>query len=169
MGKLGASGTKYEALGLRKIEKTEVEVVALRLDMNTPAMAQVAKFYGKDPHFGFGITDGRLRFCLGNESDIQSTFSGKIGSPLASTPFVKEALSALPKERNAVILLDIASIMSMIGGMMGRPAGAAVPPGPPIAISVSLAGDPARLDIHVPIRAIERIMQATAPGEAESM
>jgi hypothetical protein len=55
--------------------------------------------------------------------------------------------------------------MPIVGQLTGNAPAEAVPPGPPIGVSASLSGEPARLDIHVPIRSIERIKQAFAPNE----
>jgi len=96
---------------------------------------------------------------------MHRAFGGKVDKPFTSGRFVQEAIAKLPARRNAMILVDPAGILPMIAPMMGRPSMDAIQPGPPIAIAASLVGDPARVDIHVPLRAIERVIQATAPEE----
>ena len=45
------------------------------------------------------------------------------------------------------------------------PAAQMPPPGPPVAVSVSLSGEPARVDINVPFKAIERMVKAFSPQQ----
>jgi hypothetical protein len=78
---------------------------------------------------------------------------------------VRAALSALPDRRNAIILIDPAGALPILGPLLGKPNPMELPPGPPIAISASLCDEPARLDIHVPLRTIERIVQAMSPQD----
>jgi hypothetical protein len=162
-------GVKVEALGSTKIGGATVEQFAMKLDELDPAnpvTGPMAAMYGEDTRYGIGVVNDRVRFCLGNEQDIKRTFSGKISVPLASSSYVKEAMASLPKKHNAVILLDIATAVGFFNTMMGMPAPAGpISAGPPIAVSATLSGDPALLDIHVPARAIERIKQAAAPDE----
>jgi hypothetical protein len=157
-------GAKMESLGTTKIGDVAVEQFSLTFDPASPMAAQAAAMYGQNARYALGVVNRRVRFCLGKDDDIKRAFRGKVSSPLAASPFVKEAMAALPSKRNAVILLDLASAIGSFAAMAGMPAMAGpVSPGPPIAISVSLAGEPARLDIHVPARAIERVKQAVAP------
>jgi hypothetical protein len=163
-------GVKVEALGSTKIGEATVEQFAMKLDELDPAspMANpmMAAIYGEDTRYGIGVVNDRVRFCLGNEQDMKRTFSGKVSVPLASSSYVKEAMASLPKKHNAVVLLDIATAVGFFNTMMGMPAPASpVSAGPPIAVSATLSGHPALLDIHVPARAIERIKQAAAPEE----
>jgi len=157
-------GAKMEALGTKKIGDVAVELFSLKFDTSSPMAAQAAAVYGQNTMYGLGVVNRRVRFCLGKEDDMQYAFRSKVRSPLAASPFVKEAMAALPSKHNVVILLDLASAVGSFSAMMGMPAAASpVPPGPPIAISVSLAGEPARLDVHVPVRAIERVKQEWGP------
>ncbi len=160
---MGAAG--YEPLGTQKIGDVDVETFAVTLDETNPAAAQAAAFMGKDNKLGMGIRDKRVRFCLGGDDHMQQVFASKLKTPLSDSKFVKEALAALPAKHNVIVLFDIASVIPTFGTMMGMPAGGPVPPGPPISASISLSQEPARVDIHVPVRAIERIKQAVAPEE----
>ena len=100
---------------------------------------------------------------MGTEKQIAQSFSSKVVKPLSSSKRVVEALAALPARKNAVILVDPAVALSMFGPLVGMADVGDIAPGPPIAISASIAGEPARLDIHIPFRAIERVIQAMAP------
>ena len=79
---------------------------------------------------------------------------------------MKVALAKLPKKYNVITLIDPAGILPLVGPLMGMPKMDPIPPGPPVALSISFAGEPARIDIHVPLRAIERVIQAVGPDEA---
>lgn len=163
MSQMGG-GMKYEASGSRKVGNVEVEEFAMRMDPANPAAGMLTKIYGENVRTAMGLVDGKVRYCTGTEDDVAKTFTGKVASPLASNEHVKEALAALPAKRNAVLLLDIATALGTFGPMFGAvPPGANVPPGPPVALSVSLCGEPARVDIHVPVKAIERILQVMQP------
>jgi len=107
--------------------------------------------------------DGRVGFFSGTEADAAKYFSGKVQKPLANRPLVAEALKTLPAKRNLVILVDAVGFLPMIGPMMGMEIPANLPPGPPAAISTTLSGDYARTDIHVPAKAISRVMEIVSP------
>ena len=62
-------------------------------------------------------------------------------------------------------IIDPVGLLPMIGPMMGMPKTEPMPPGPPVAISVSLSGEPARVDINVPFKAIERMVKAFSPQQ----
>ncbi len=156
-------GASYESLGVKDIGGASVEQFMLKMDPNNPAAAMSASILGKDARFGLGMQGGAVRFCMGTERLIAQAFSSKGSKPLSSSKYVVEALAALPAKKNAVILVDAAVAMSMFGPMLGAADVGDVAPGPPIAISASLSGEPARLDIHIPFRAVERVMQAMAP------
>ncbi len=160
-----SAGVKYEALGSKKLGDVLVEQFAVKLDTTAPSTAIMANMYGENPRFFLGVARGRVRFCMGGDTYVERFFSGKVEKPLASGRYAAEALAALPATRNAVLLFDPAGIVPILGPMLGMPKMDPVPPGPPVAISASLAGDPARLDIHIPLRAIERFMQALEPDE----
>ena len=156
-------GASYESLGTKQIGEVSVEQFSIKMDPNNPASAMSASILGKDARFGLAMHGGGVRFCMGTEKQIVQAFSSKVTKPRSSSKHVVEALSALPAKKNAVILLDPAVALSIFGPLVGRAALGSIAPGPPIAISASLAGEPARLDIHVPFRAIERVVQAMAP------
>ncbi len=159
-------GARYEALGPRKLGDISVEVFTMKLDTTNPSAAVMANMYGENSRLALGATDDRVRFCMGNESYMKRFFTTtSIEKPFAAGRLVAEALAALPAKRNAVVLIDPAGLLPLVGPYLGIPKVDAVPPGPPVAISVSLAGEPARLDIHVPLRSIERLMQALEPDD----
>ncbi len=158
-------GATYDALGVKKIGNTTVEEFVLKFDTSNPKTATAAQFYGPEPHYALGISDGCVRFGLGPAQYMNRVFDGKADKPLGSSRLVKEALTTLPAKRNAVVLIDALGLIPVIGPMLGLPKAEAGPPAPPIAISFSLAGEPARLDIHVPSRSIGRLKQAVQPKE----
>ncbi len=158
-------GMSYESLGARKIGSTEVHEFALTFDKSNPAGAALEGVYGRALRYAFGITDGRLRFSMGDDKAMARVFGARVSKPFADGRYVKEALAKLPQRRNAVVLFDPAGFAMMASGLAAGGAPASIPPGPPIAVSVSLSGEPVRVDIHVPMRSIERMMQAAAPNE----
>jgi len=153
-------GASYEVLGPKKIGETSVDQFAVKFDTTNPAAAQAAQMMGENMRFSVGIAGGRVRYCMGSDQDAQRVFSGKVEKSLAANKVVAEAIAALPAKRNAVMLIDPVGLLPMIGPMMGMPKVEPMPPGPPVAISVSLSGEPARVDINVPIQAIERMVRA---------
>jgi hypothetical protein len=158
-------GASYEAKGTKKIGSVTVEEMALKLDQVPPGGDAVLKqFLGENPRVLLGVAGGRMRMCMGTDGDAEKVFSGKVGKPLSSSQYVKEAMEGLPAKRNVVLLIDPAGVIPMIAPMLGGGPVEAVAPGPPAAISASLSGEPARLDIHVPISTIERIKQAVSPS-----
>ena len=167
MMKTFGGGAKVTALGTTKIGGADVERYEFEFDATNPMMGPAAGMLGKDSLYAVGIVDKHVRFCLGNETDIKRAFGSEVAAPLASSPYVKAALAKLPKKHNAVILLDIATAMGSFAPLMGGGAAAPVAPGAPIAISVSLSGEPARLDVHVPAEAIKRakeVMPSSPPA-----
>jgi hypothetical protein len=107
--------------------------------------------------------EGRVGAFAGPEAEATKFFSGKVQKPLANGALVAEALKNLPAKRNLVILVDAMGILPMIGPMMGMEVPANLPPGPPAAISTTLSGDYARTDIHVPAKAIAKVMEIMSP------
>lgn len=159
-------GAMYEALGSRRIGDISVEEFTMKLDTTDPSAAVMANMYGENSRLALGVTGDRVRFCMGSESFVESFFTTtNIEKPFAAGRLVAEALAALPTKRNAVVLIDPAGLLPIVGPYLGIPKLDAIPPGPPVAISASLAGEPARLDIHVPLRSIERLMQALEPDD----
>jgi hypothetical protein len=159
------AGAQYESLGARQIGTFSVEEFTMKLDTTNPAAAVMAGMYGQNSRFALGVAGDRVRFCLGSEAYVDGFFTRKVDKPFSSGRYVADALAALPARRNAVVLVDLAGILPMVGPMMGMPKMEPIAPGPPVAISASLSGEPARVDIHVPVRAVERFMQAFAPDE----
>lgn len=157
-------GASYESLGKSKIGDAEVEQFALKLDTSSPAGAQAAMILGQNPRYALGVAGGKARYCMGGEADTAKAFSAKTEKPLASSKVVADAVAALPAKKNALLLIDPAGILPLIGPMMGAPKTDPLPPGPPVAISVTISGEPARFDLHVPYKAITRIVQAFKPA-----
>ena len=134
------SGVSWTASGTKSVNGTEVQVFAAQIEPGNPAAMMLQ---GKIA--GLGLTGDRVRMFQGAEAKLAEAFPGQIDAPLRTANQVKEALEALPRQKNMVMLLDI-------GSMMGAP-------GEPIGMSLSLAGDPAVLTIHVPVAALQRAMQ----------
>lgn len=132
----------------------------MKFDTSNPQLAAGAMMFGPNAKIALGRVGDRIRFCMGNTGNLERIFAATTSQPLASNEDVAKTLKALPKKRNFVLLLDPAGAIPLFGPMMGMPTTANIPPGPPIGISVSLAGDPASLNIHVPISAIERVIKA---------
>jgi len=157
------AGTQYEALGSKAVGNVNVEEFALKVDTTNPAAASLLQMYGGNPRMTIGTVDDRVRFCMGSELPLQQIFAGKVEKPFASNQHVSKVLSALPSKRNAVLLIDPMGVLPLLGPMMGMPPAGDQQPGPPIGVSVSFAGEPARVDIHVPFEAIERVTKAMQP------
>ncbi|MFH1108712.1 MAG: hypothetical protein V1790_05905 [Planctomycetota bacterium] len=156
-------GASYEPLGSKKIGDASVDQFAVKFDTTNPAAAQAAQMMGENTRFSVGVAGGRVRYCVGSDEDAGRVFSGKVGKSLASNKVVAEAIATLPAKRNAVLLIDPAGLLPLIGPMMGMPKVEPMPPGPPVAISVSISGEPARVDINIPFKAIERVVRALSP------
>jgi len=159
---MGASG--YTSLGKKQFGTTQADTYRFEIDPNNPAAAQATAMMGKDTQFALGIDSGRLRFGFGSEADLKRAFSPVSGKPLAASKYAKAAMGALPKHSNLVVLIDPAGILSMVATFAPMPV-ASIPPCEPFAFSVSLAGEPARLDVHVPARSIRELMKAFEPDE----
>jgi len=156
-------GASYESLGSKKIGDASVDQFAVKFDTTNPAAAQAAQMMGENTRFSVGVARGRVRYCMGSDEDAGRVFSGKVEKSLASNKVVAEAIATLPAKRNAVLLIDPAGLLPLIGPMMGMPKVEPMPPGPPVAISVSISGEPARVDINIPFKAIERVVRALSP------
>ena len=159
------AGARYEAVGARTVAGMSVEEFSLKVDTTNPAAASLVALYGGNPRFVIGIAGDRVRYGVSSNPRLERVFATKVGKPFTSNRYVSEALAALPAKRNMILLVDPAALLPVIGPMIGKPTPDPIPPGPPIAMAVSLAGEPARVDIHVPFRAIERMMQATGRDE----
>lgn len=153
-------GATLESLGTKKVGKVDVEEFSMKFDTSNPKLAAGAMMFGPNAKIALGRVGDRIRFCMGSTANLDRVFAATTSQPLASGEDVAKTLKALPKKRNFVLLLDPAGAIPLFGPMMGMPPTVNVAPGPPIGISVSLSGNPASLNIHVPISAIERIIKA---------
>jgi len=160
-----SGGASYESLGNKKIGDASVEQFAVKFDTTNPAAAHAAQIMGESSRFSLGAVGGRVRYCMGSDQYAQRVFSAKVEKSLAANKAVAEAIAALPAKRNAVLLIDPVGILPMIGPMLGMPKVEPMPPGPPVAVSVSLSGEPARVDLHIPFKEIERMVTAFSPQQ----
>lgn len=161
-----SGGATVQSVGTKKIDSITVEEFSTTLDPADPRTAQAVKLFGANPRTALGVVGNQVRHFNGSAQNMSRAFADRNDHPLSSAKFVKEAIDSLPTKRNVIVLLDIASALPLIGPIFGMPATAGeIAPGPPIAVSISLSGQPARLDIHIPVRAIERIMKNITPGE----
>lgn len=157
-----SGGVEFKDPKTQRIGSVNVETFELSIDPNNPAGASVMMFYGMEPLLAMGTVGDRVRFYLGAKTGLEKAFSNQSRNSMLKNRFVQQALEALPNQRNALLLIDPAGILPLIGPMLGINA-TDIPPGPPIGLSISLSGDPAQINLHVPFRAIERVMQAIAP------
>ncbi len=164
MSSFGMGMSGYKSLGTKPLGKTQADVYQLEIDPNNPTASQATAMMGKDMRLALGVDADRLRFGFGKEADLQRAFAPVGGKSMAASKYAKAALGALPKRRNLVVLIDPAGILSMIAAVAPMPV-ASIGPNEPFAISVSLAGEPARVDIHVPARSIRAIVKAFEPEE----
>lgn len=170
MGMMGGGGVSFEIIGSSKIGDIDVEQFTMKIeepaDPNMAAMGapDLSQLYGKNSRYGVGVSKGNVRFCYGTEAEMQKAFTAKVDKPLASGQYVEAALKKLPAKRNGVLLVDIAGAAPLME-MFGQPMSGQLPPGPPFALSFSFCGEPARVDIHIPLRAIERAVQAFSPQQ----
>lgn len=163
-----SGGANYESLGKSKLGDAEVEQFAVKLDTTTPAGAQAAMMLGQNSRFAVGIAGGKVRYFMGAEGDAAKAFAAKTEKPLASNKAVADVIAALPAKKNALILIDPAGILPLLGPMMGMPKTEPLPPGAPVGISVTISGEPARFDLHVPFKTITRMLEALKPGNSPS-
>jgi len=161
-------GASCESLGKSKIGDAEVEQYSLKIDTSTAAGAQGATVLGQNPRVAIGTVGEKVRYFMGAEADAAKAFAAKTQKPLASSKVVADAVAALPAKKNALLLIDPAGILPLIEPMMGSPKSDPLPPGPPLAISVTISGEPARFDLHVPYQAITRIVNALKPAAPPS-
>jgi hypothetical protein len=156
-------GMQYESIEPQTIGGVQIDQFRMKIDPGNPAAALFGGSDGQGCKFALGESRGRVRFCMGDDQAISRAFGAKGATPMASSKLVVEALSSLPTTRTAVLLIDPAAVLPFLGPIMGMPPMDPIAPGPPVALSVSLVGDPARVDIHIPFRAIERVLQALTP------
>ena len=158
-----SSGISYEAAGSKKLGDKNVDQMTIKIDTSNPAAAHATKMFGPNTTVYLGPMEGRVGYYLGPEAEAQKYFTGKVAKPFASGALIAEALNTLPAKRNLVILVDPASVLPAVGPLLGMELPGNIPPGPPVAISTSLSGDYARTDIHVPAKAISRVVEAVTP------
>lgn len=163
MASMMSSGFSYESAGAKKLGDKNVDAFTINIDSANPSAEQVKKMFGPNTTLYMAAMDGRVGYCMGSEAQATSYFAGKVQKPLAANALVAEALKNVPAKRNMLVLLDPAGVLPALGPMMGMdnlPAN--MTPGPPCAISTSLSGEYVRTDIHVPAKAIARIIEATS-------
>ena len=158
-------GATYEASGSRKIGDVTVDEFVLKLDPTNPAAAQATKMFGENARLALGITNNRVRYCMGSEDDITRTFAGRVGKSLVSVKSVADVIAKLPSRRNAIILLDPMGVLAGLAPHLNLGPIDVKEPGTPIGISASLSGNPVRVDIHIPARAIGQVMEALTPEQ----
>jgi hypothetical protein len=167
-------GPVYESTGTKKIGDVEVEGFSMKLEKGvtpTPQFHPEAKVDWPAPFkFFLGVIGNRVRVFMGEDKELENAFRGKAVKPLAAAPAVRDSLAKLPSNRNGVVLLNLQSLMNFVQSISGgssvtEPAGAAVPPA---AVSVSLAGHPARLDVYVPIKAVEPLLEAAKAADGKT-
>ncbi len=158
-----SGGATYETLPAIKIGDVSVDQFAIKFDTSNPTAAQAAQMMGENTRFYVGIAGGKVRYCMGIEEDAKRVFGAKVEKPLIANKQVVDAIAALPAKRNAIVLLEPSGILPLMGQMMGAPKAEPMPPGAPIAISLTLSAEPARVDIHVPFQSIARMVAAMKP------
>ncbi len=159
-----SSGISYEAGASKKFGDKTVETFTVKIDPANPSAEQAKKMMGPNTTLYMGPMEGRVGYFLGSEADAQKYFTGKVAKPLASGALVSEALKNLPAKRNLVVLIDPAGVLPAFGPLMGMDVPQNIQPGPPVAMSTSLSGEYARTDIHVPAKAIARVVEAVTPA-----
>lgn len=154
-------GPALERLGSRTLGETVIEEFTAK----TVPPQNLEGRGGEIVRWGMGVAGGRLLLCLGSEIDVNGRFGLTVTRPFAQADYPREALAALPSDANVVVLIDPARLMPLVSRLQGKPPADMLPPGPPIAISCTLVGNPARIDIHIPLRALERLRQAMQPSQ----
>ncbi len=159
------AGAEYEASGSKTVGNVTVDEFTVKVETTDPAAANMLAMYGGTPQLVLGVVGDRVRYYLGTKPPLQRVFAENIERPFVANKHVINAISSLPTKRNALFVIDPAGMLPLLGPMMGKATSSDVSPGPPIAISMCLAGEPARVDIHVPFQAIERVTQALGGNE----
>ena len=162
-----SGGVTYESLGPENVAGTSVEM--FKMKMATPPMGDpsTSPIDPEKLRFALGIKKGKLTYAVGDKQGIEKAFSQTPSKFLKDNAAARSLVEALPQNRNAVVLIDILGFMPIMQSMMmGMPPSASPAPAsaPPIAMSVSLSGEPARLDIRVPIQTIVEINKMEGPA-----
>jgi len=156
----GMGGVSYEASGSKKIGDANVDEFSMKFDATNPQAGMLGKFFSEAGRFYVGVVGDRVRYYLGAEADAPKAFAAKVEKPLAGSASAADAIKALPAKKNVLLLLDFSGVLGMVSTMTGAPM--ALPPGAmqPAAISLSMCGEPARLDVHVPLASLRGALQA---------
>jgi len=168
LAKTMGGGISYEPSGSNKVGEVLVEEYAMKADPANPAGAQWLSVMGEKSRMSFGVVGNRVHYHSGPPSEVSKAFAAKVEKPMSSAKSVNETVGALPAQRNALILIDLPAAIAMIGPMMGLPlptTAEGTATGPAIGISATLAGYPARIDLHIPLKAIERLVRALSPQQ----
>ncbi|MBI1826528.1 MAG: hypothetical protein HY287_00705 [Planctomycetes bacterium] len=160
----GAGGVSFEASGSKKIGDANVDEYTMKFDAKSPQAGLLGKFFSEAGRFYVGVACDRVRYFLGSEADAAKAFAAKVDKPLVASASAADAVKALPAKKNVLLLLDFSGALGMISTMTGAPM--ALPPGamPPAAISLTMSGEPARLDLHVPLASLRGAIQAAGAG-----
>lgn len=157
-----SNGFSYEAAGAKKLGDKNVDTFTIAIDATNPAAEQAKKMFGTSTTLYMAPMDGRVGYYMGPEAQATAYFNSKVQKPLASNALVAEAMKSIPEKRNLVVLLDPIGLLPAFGSLLGMEVPENMPPGPPVAISTSLSGEYVRTDIHVPAKAIARIVEVTS-------
>jgi hypothetical protein len=156
-------GATYESTGKKKIGDTEVEMFGIKVDPASPQAAHIKMMFGENTRYALGASGGKVRYCLGKESDIERVFQGSSGPMLGANPKVKETVARLPEKRTGMVLVNLLNIGAFVATMQGAPPPAAPPAAAPVALSFTLAGHPARVDACVPLDTLQQFVQMLNP------
>lgn len=165
LDRLGGAGG-WEPMPSRKIGNATVEEFSIRFDSSNPRSATALKLYGGDLRYAIASGRGGVRFYMGHPSHLDRAFPDRVSAPLGSSARVKQALAALPAKANAILLVDPAGSIPLLARLGVGARARRTSPGPPIALALSLSGEPARLDVHVPTAAIKRLKEALGSAGA---
>jgi hypothetical protein len=160
-----SGGVQYESTGQGTINGVAVEKFRMVIDPTNPAAAQARAIYGENVEFAAGAMGKSVRFAVGDGEFMESAFASKPDKPLDRAERIVTTVKALPKDNNMVVLIDLMMLMPMFQNMMPGmlPDTSGATPGVPVGISLSLNGEPARLDLHVPFESVSRLTALFAP------
>jgi hypothetical protein len=160
-------GAEVEPLGPTKIQGVDVEMFKLKPPAAQPGMPPMPSFVAEDSRFGVGVVKDRVRQCMGNEKDMGAAFKAKTEKPLSASARMKSALKTVPKKHNMVVLVDPMGILPFVSAFIpgAPPQPPQATPVEPILIWISLSGDPAEMEISVPLQTIEKLVHSMKPPE----
>ncbi|MEK6799351.1 MAG: hypothetical protein AABZ12_10325 [Planctomycetota bacterium] len=162
-----SGGASYEESGSRKIGETTVHEYAMKFDAGGAAATQASKLLGDNVRLSLGLVEGRVRYCLGTEEDAGAAFGEKAAQPLSASKAAAATLAKLPKKRNVVLLVDPIGAMPLLGSLLGMVAQGVAGGGEPVGLSISVSGEPARLDIHLPAKTLAAWVAAMSAGKTQ--